>query len=110
MTDNEKTSFGLAIGLAVLALILLLGVTAKPAQAPGLVDRAKFASTWNDIEAAVVRLNSTRHELGDSVELYAPWFVNCEPQRVRRRALYDAAARDAEVMAKRYRQLRDLEQ
>src|SRR5207237_2800037 len=106
MTRDEQTSFGLAIGLA-LALILLLAAAAR-AQTP--VDRAKFADAWNEIEACVDRLNTTRHELGESVTVYAPWFVSSEPKRERRRELYDAAARDAELMAKRYRQLRDLEQ
>jgi hypothetical protein len=108
MTRDEQTSFGLAIGLAV-TLILVLGVLAK-AQAPAPVDRAKFAATWNDIEAAVDRLNVTRHEIGDSIELFPPWRVASFPKQQRRRELYDAAAHDAELMAKRYRQLRDLEQ
>jgi len=74
------------------------------------VDREQYANTWNDIEDAVTRLNETRHELGENIKLYAPWYVNSEPKQIRRRELYDAAARDAELMAKRYRQLRDLEQ
>lgn len=110
MTRDENTSFGLAIGLCVIALILLLGTVARPAQAPARVDRAKFAANWNEIEALVQHVNETRTELGDNFKLYAPWHVSSQPKQQRRRELYNSIARDCEAIAKRYRELSDLEQ
>lgn len=108
MTRNENTSVGLAIGVALAVLLLLCARVV--AQAPAPVDRAKYAATWNEIENTVEHLNNTRLELGENIKLFAPWRVSSEPKQLRRRELYDAAARDAELIAKRYRQLRDLEQ
>lgn len=73
------------------------------------VDRQAFTLAWNDIEEAVNRLNTTRSELGENMRTFAPWHVVSEPKQLRRRELYESAARDAELMAKRYRQMRDLE-
>lgn len=90
---------------ALTVLLLLTTVAAQQRQ----VDRSRFATAWNDIEACVERLNVTRGELGENMKLYAPWHVASEPKQLRRRELYKAAALDAELMAKRYRELSDLE-
>lgn len=92
-----------------LALLLIL-CTAAMAQQPVRVNRSRFADKWNEIEAAVDRINTTRTELGENIKRFAPWFVDCQPKQQRRRELYESAARDAELIAKRYRELCDLEQ
>lgn len=74
------------------------------------VDRGRYAETWNDIEAAVGRVNEARVELGDNVRQSPPWLVVSQPKQERRRQLYETTARDLELMARRYRQLRDLDQ
>ena len=91
-----------------LALILVL-VTSAFAQQPVMVERSRFAATWNDIEHTVDDFNTTRKELGDSIDLYPPWRVASAPKQQRRRELYDEVARQAEHMAKRYRELSELE-
>lgn len=101
-------TIGFLLGLALAFSPAPLATTGD-ASSSKPVDRNAYADTWNDIEAAVERFNVTRAELGENINKYPPWRVFSEPKQMRRRELYDAAARDAEVMAKRYRQLRDFE-
>jgi len=93
----------------VFALVIALAVTSTAAPQRQPVDRQLYATAWNDIEGAVEQLNTTRSELGENLQRFPPWHVSSEPKQLRRRELYDAAARDAELIAKRYRQLRDLD-
>jgi len=91
--------------LTIITLSLLPATLAKN----GEVDRDAYAAAWNDIEHAVETLNTSRSELGTNLQQFPPWQVVSDVKQQRRRELYDAAARDAERIAKRYRQLRDLD-
>lgn len=100
-------TWAIVINVLVLLALTMPATIAKNGEAA--VDREAFANAWNDIEHAVDHLNLTRTELGENLQRFPPWHVVSEAKQTRRRELYDAAARDAELIAKRYRQLRDLD-
>jgi hypothetical protein len=93
--------------LVLIMLVALSIVSARQEKQAKIVDKARYATTWNEIEDSIQRYNEARKELGESITGWPPWSVVCEPKELRRRELYTAAIQEAELEARLYKKLRD---